>query len=191
MNLRAMELKILSLALLLCGTGCGAMRTTQFTNPDFNFGFVERVAIIPLENLSQDNQAGVRATRLLATQILSTGAVDVVEPGEVTAALNRISDANLTPSTEQLIALGKALNVQAIILGTVAQSNSALSGRVSVPVVTIDLHMVEVETGAPVWAATHSERGSTAGARFLGTTGEPLAETTRRCTRDLVSKLVR
>ena len=191
MNCRAMDLRILALALVLFGTGCGAMRTTQFTNTDFNFGFVERVAIVPLENLSQDNQAGVRATRLLATQLLSTGAVDVVEPGEVTAALNRLSGASLTPSTEQLVALGKALNVQAIILGTVAQSNSALSGRVSVPVVTIDLHMVEVETGAPVWAATQSQRGSSAGARFLGTSGEPLAETTRRCTKELVARLVR
>jgi hypothetical protein len=191
MLLRATKIKILCLIFLVPAMGCGGVRTTRYTNPDFNFGFVERVAVMPLENLTQDQQAGVRATRLLATELLASGAVDVVEPGEVTAALNRISGASLTPSTEQLVALGKALNVQAIIMGTVAQADTVMSGRVSVPVVTIDLHMVEVETGAPVWAATQSARGTTASARILGTAGEPLAETTRRCARELVARLVR
>jgi len=50
--------------------------------------------------------------------------------------------------------------------------------------------MVEVETGKPVWAATQSERGSTSGARLLGTAGEPLSETTRRCAKALVERLV-
>lgn len=190
MNMPTTPFRALCLTLLLSVAGCGGMRATHYTNPDFNFGFVERVAILPLENLSQDSQAGVRATRLLATELLASGAVDVVEPGEVTVALNRLSGTNKTPSTEQIIALGKALNVQAILLGTVAESSAVLSGRVSVPVVTIDLHLVEVETGTPVWAATHSERGTSASARLLGTAGEPLSETTRRCARALVGKLV-
>ena len=97
--------------------------------------------------------------------------MDVVEPGEVTAALNRLPGGVIQPATEQIISLGKALDVQALLLGTVAQSETTVSGRVSVPVVTIDLRMVEVETGTAVWAATHSERGSTSGARLLGTAG--------------------
>ena len=183
-------LQIAVLALMLALSAC-AMKTTKYTNPDFNFGFVERIAIIPLENLAQDNEAGVRATRLLATELLASGAVDVVEPGEVTAALNRLPGGVDQPATEQIISLGKALNVQALILGTVAQSETTFSGRVSVPVVTIDLRMVEVETGTAVWAATQSERGSTGSARWLGTAGEPLSETTRRCARALVGQLVK
>lgn len=178
------------LVLLLCLASC-AMKTTKYVNPDFNFGFVERIAIIPLENLSQDSQAGVRSTRLLATELLASGAVDVVEPGEVNAAVNRIPGGVVQPATEQIISLGKALGVQALLMGTVAQSEATFSGRVSVPVVTIDLRMVEVETGTAVWAATQSERGSTSSARWLGTAGEPLAETTRRCARSLVDRLVK
>ena len=186
-RLRVPNVAIVAMMLLI--TGCG-MKTTQYTNPDFNFGFVERIAIIPLENLSQDREAGVRSTRLLATELLATGAVDVVEPGEVSAALNRLPGGTAQPATEQIISLGKALNVQALLLGTVAQSETTVSGRVSVPVVTIDLRLVEVETGTPVWAATQSERGSTSSARLLGTAGEPLSETTRRCAKALVERLV-
>jgi hypothetical protein len=187
---RNQAVQIAILALLLTMPRC-AMKTTEYTNPDFNFGFVERIAIVPLENLAQDSQAGVRSTRLLATELLASGAVDVVEPGEVTAALNRLPGGVTQPATEQIISLGKALNVQALLLGTVAQSEATFSGRVAVPVVTIDLRLVEVETGAAVWAATQSERGSTGSARWLGTSGEPLSETTRRCARALVKQLVK
>jgi hypothetical protein len=71
--------------------GCaGKINTTKFTNPQFDFGFVDKIAVLPLENLSSDNQAGERATRILITELLASGAVDVVEPGEVRAALGRV-----------------------------------------------------------------------------------------------------
>ena len=64
----------------LGGAGCsGAPEPSTFTNPRFNFGFVERVAVLPFENLSTDRQAGARATRLMITELLASGAVDVVD----------------------------------------------------------------------------------------------------------------
>ncbi len=180
------------LALLALAAGaCGGLRTTQFLHPDFNFAFVERVAVVPLENLSDDTQAATRATRLLVTELLASGAVEVVEPGEVRAALARIPGADPTPSSEQVVALGKALGVQAVVTGSVTQSENMRSGTVVVPVVTVDLHLVETESGQPVWAATESVRGGGAGAKLLGTGGEPISETTRRCVRRLVRRLVR
>jgi hypothetical protein len=58
-------------------------------------------------------------------------------------------------------------------------------------VVTLDLHLVETESGHPVWAATESVRGAGMSAKLLGTGGEPISETTRRCVRRLVRRLVR
>jgi TolB-like protein len=179
------------LALLGCA---GGIRPTRFTNPKFDFSFVERVAVLPFENLSNDRQAGARATRLTITELLASGAVDVVEPGEVRAALVRIQGADasrgILPSTEDVVALGKALGVQAVIVGSVTQSETVRSGSVSIPVVTLDVHMVEAETGATVWAATHTEKGGGLGARVLGTGGEPLSETTRYCVRGVLSSLI-
>lgn len=169
----------------------GKMNTTKFSNPQFDFGFVERVAVLPLENLATDLQAGERTTRILITELLASGAVDVVEPGEVMAALGRIPGSQTTPTTEQVVRLGELLGVQAVITGAVTQSEMVRSGTISVPTVTLDLHMLETETGAPVWAATHTERGSGVSTKILGTGVEPIAKTTRRCVRKAIRTLIK
>ncbi len=163
---------------------------TQFTNPRFDFGYVEKVAVLPLENLSEDRQAAERATRLLITALLASGAVDVVEPGEVRAVLDRIPGRTVPPTTEQVLEIGKALEVQAVVTGSVAQSELVRSGTTSVPTVTIDLHMLETETGASVWAATHTEQASTLSTKVLGTGAEPISATTRKCIRELLRSLL-
>lgn len=176
---------------LLVAAGCaGGPEPTQFTNPRFNFDFVERVAVLPFENLSNDRQAGPRATRLMVTELLATGAVDVVEPGEVRAALEEVGARSLQPSTEHVLALGEMLGVEALVLGTVTESEVARSGSVGIPVVGLDVRMVETETGAIVWAATYTERGGSLGAKILGTSGEPLSVTTRDAVRGVLRTLI-
>jgi TolB-like protein len=191
MRLRFPLALLLSLTLAGCG---GGMKVTRFSNPNFDFSFVERVAVIPFDNQTGDRQSGLRATRLTITELLASGAVDVVEPGEVQAALTKITGLQLnravTPSTEQIVSLGQALDVQALLLGAVTQSENLRSGSVPIPVVTLDLRLVEVETGTTVWAATHSEKGSSLSAKVLGTGGEPLAETTRKCVQEALATLV-
>ena len=191
---RILSIVLLCLALpslLACGSSLPA---TRFTNPAFDFSFVSRVAVLPFENLSRDREAGVRATRLLITQLLASGAVDVVEPGEVRAALAKIPGGRAgrapSPSTQEVIALGRDLGVEAVILGTVTQSEILRAGATSMPVVTLDAHMVETETGAAVWAATHTEKGSTLSAKILGTGGKPISETTRHCVMKLLETLL-
>ncbi len=180
-------LSIACLGALACASG---IAPTNFVNPDFDFGFVEKAAVLPLENLSNDQQAGVRATRLLITELLASGAVDVVEPGEVRAAVESVADRRRIPTTEQVVEIGKRLGVQAILVGTVTQSENLRSGTVAIPVVTLDVHMLETETGTAVWATTHSEKGGGASAKWLGTGAEPIAETTRRCVQAIVRTLV-
>jgi len=179
-----------ALALSL-GACASSLEPTRFVHPDFDFAYVKRVAVLPLENLTSDQQSGLRATRLLITELLASGAVDVVEPGEVRAVLERITARERTPTTEQVIELGRALSVQAVMFGSVTQSESVRSGTVSIPVVTLDVHLVETETGSAVWAATHTEKGAGLGAKLLGVGTEPISETTRRCVREIVRTLVK
>ena len=65
---------VLAAASSLGGCG-GAIESSRFANPNFDFGFVERVAVLPFENHSNDRQAGLRATRLTITELLASGAV--------------------------------------------------------------------------------------------------------------------
>jgi curli biogenesis system outer membrane secretion channel CsgG len=177
---------IVVFALLGCS---GNLATTEFTNPRFDFGFVERVAVLPLEDLAGDTQAGVRATRILITELLASGALDVVEPGEVQAVAGRVVRGRGAPSTSEVLELGRELGVQAVMVGSVTQSEVMRSGVVSVPVVTLDLHLLETETGAAVWAVTHTEKGSGAAAKWLGTGAEPISATTRKCVQKALRSL--
>ena len=190
MLFRSISLMVSAILALWFVACAGGMKPTQFTNPRFDFAFVERAAVLPLENLTRDRQAGVRVTRILITELLSSGALDVVEPGEVQAALDRIPRTGETFSSDQLIGLGKTLGVQAIFVGTVTQSETIRAGSTSVPTVTIDLHMLETETGASVWAATHTERGSGVSDRWLGTGAEPISQTARKCVQQLLATLL-
>jgi TolB-like protein len=181
-------LLLLAPLLLSCAS---AVPPTEFTNPRFDFAFVQRVAVLPFDNLSGDRQAGFRVARLMVSELLATGAVDVVEPGEVIAALERGNVKRFTgPSAEEVMALGAALEVQGVITGSVAQSEVLRLGGAGRPVVTLDAAMLETETGSIVWSATHTEKGSAFGARVLGTGGEPISETTRRCIAVLLQSLV-
>jgi hypothetical protein len=187
-QLRRCTLLMAALMAMACAS---ALPPTRFVNPEFDFAFVEKAAVLPLENLTADQQAGVRATRLLITELLASGAVDVVEPGEVRAAFESVADRRAIPTSEQVIEMGKRLGVQAILIGTVTQSESLRSGTVAIPVVTLDVHMLETETGSAVWAATHSEKGGGLSAKLLGTGAEPISETTRRCVQAIVAMLVK
>jgi TolB-like protein len=185
----------LILAGLMLSSGCAKkVKTTRFLHPAFDFSYIERVAVLPFENLSADRDAGARATRLTITELLASGAVEVVPPGEVRAALNRIPGTQgsrvVVPATEQVVAMGQDLKVQGVILGSVTQSEVVRTGAVGMPVVTLDMHMVETETGTTVWASTHTEKGSTVGAKVLGTGGEPISQTTRRCVKKVLKSLV-
>ena len=128
---------LLSLAAVctLLGSCSSGMKSTEFTNPSFDFAFVERVAVIPFENLSTDRQAGLRATRLFATELLASGAVDVVEQGEVEAALAKLPGSQFgrypALTKESILALGQELQVQALLLGSVTQSETLRSGQVT------------------------------------------------------------
>jgi len=190
-RIRAFLLSALVLSPILYGIGCGSsMEPTRFANPQFDFGFVQRVAVLPFENLSNDRQAGFRATRLTITEILASGALDVVEPGEVQAAIGKIPGRIDRPSQEQILTLGQDLGVQALILGTVAQSEVMRSGAISIPVVTLDMQMVETETAVIVWAATHTEKGGSFNAKVLGTGGVPMSTITRRCVQETLETLI-
>jgi len=59
MNARRWLLVSTTLGTCLLWLACaGSLRPTKFTNPRFDFGFVEKIAVLSLENLSNDQQAG-------------------------------------------------------------------------------------------------------------------------------------
>ncbi|MBK7093409.1 MAG: hypothetical protein IPH59_17125 [bacterium] len=179
------------LAALMVLAGCSGMGSTVFVHRDYNFNFVEKVAVIPFENLSNDQGASARVTHLFITELLAADAFDVVEPGEVSLALSKMS---LTRSDmiseDQAKQLGKALGVQGLILGAVNESSGLRSAGNGETVVTLDVRMVETESAQTVWSATHTEGSKGFFSSLFGTSEKSQSEVARKCVRKVIKTLV-
>ncbi|MDH3892705.1 MAG: CsgG/HfaB family protein [candidate division Zixibacteria bacterium] len=185
---------ILALSVMLTAAllaGCGGLRPTLFLHPEYNFGYVERVAVVPFENLTNERGAASRASRYFIAQLLSSESFDVVEPGEVTRVLNEQATVRTGDLTkDQIIAVGQALGVQGLFLGTVNETSASRSGSAPEHVVTLVVRMVETETGETVWSATHTESGRGFWASLFGAGGRSQSEVMRRCVKKVLSTLV-
>ena len=183
--------KILIIGCTLLIAGCAGMKPTVFLHPQYNLGYVERVAVIPFENLTADQGAGARITRLFITELLSTETFEVVEPGEVSQVMQNygvVRTADL--SQEQIKELGRDLGVQALFLGSVNESSQLRSGSSTVSVVTLVISLLDTESGVNVWSATHTQNGRSLWATLLGTGEKSHGAVSRECVSRTLGTLI-
>ena len=193
MKTLARRAPILLLAALLM-TGCAASRHTTYLDPQFDFGSIERVAIIPFENLSSDQGSSRYVTRLFFTELLAQKVFDIVEPGEVSAYMGGhpgMTGQSAELSLDQIKDLAKTLNVQAIIFGSVGESSDLRSGNVSTHVVSISARMVNAETGSTVWSSSVNTGGPGFFARLFGFGEKTRGSAERGAVQKLIGSLVR
>ncbi len=119
-----------------------------------------RVAVLPLENLSNSAEAGEIMTRIFWTEIVRSGAFEVIEPGVTDLAMDALqirSTGSLT--ADQLRGVGDTLGVGYVFLGSVLESGKIQTSEGDVPAVGVSLRMVETRTAHIVWAAVHVRTG--------------------------------
>jgi TolB-like protein len=170
--------------------GCASTRPVVFLHPEFDFTAIERVAVVPFENLSNDQGMGKYTTRIFITELLAMEAFDVVEPGEVTGFLvskGQVRAAEL--NTELIREMGRLLNVQGVIFGTVGESAQFRSGNLTSHVISLDVRMVSVETGATVWASTINTSGPGFFTRLFGVGEQTRGNAARKAVRKLIKTL--
>lgn len=171
---------------LLAGCATGDV----FVDPNMDFGSLRSVAVLPFDNLTQDDYAAARVRDAFANMLLASGAVYVVPPGEVArglATIGRISPAG--PSNEQVKKLAAALEVDALITGVVSEYGPVRSGAASANVVSVSVQMIEKSSGLVVWSASSTRGGITVWDRLLGGGGEPMNTVTEKAVNDLLDKL--
>ena len=180
---------LLGLSLL----SCAATHTTTFLHPEFDFGQIERVAVIPFENLSTDQATGNYATRVFITELLATGAFDIVEPGEVTRVVGPlVTGRGAELSIDQIKKAGQDLKVQAVIFGTVGESADLRSSSGgSAHVLSLDLRMVETENGSTIWSSVVNTGGPGLFARLFGAGDQSRGSAVRKAARTAVHSLVK
>ena len=186
------SLSVLSIILVMSLISCTGIKPTVFLHPEFNFSYVEQVAVVPFENLSKDQGAAFRTTRFFITELLSTEAFTVVEPGEVKRVVEKFGTTRTAElSKDQIIQMGKELKVQAIFLGSVNESSIQRSGGSMNPIVTLVVSLVETETGATIWSATNTETGKSSLGSIFGSSDKSMSEITRKCVKKTIQTLVK
>ncbi len=179
---------------LLAGTlwlaGCGGTAPSTYVHSNYDFSRVKKVAVLPLENLTGDQSAGEKVRKIVITELLATGIVDVIEPGQVNRALAQLNLQNPTMmSPEDFKRVGTALGTQMLVVGSVESFDRVQVGSVQAPEVTITLRGIDVDSGTIVWAASHTQGGATVSARLFGLTGDSLSEVARKAAHETVVTL--
>lgn len=112
-----------------------------------------RLALLPLENLSGRADASDALTRMLFVELVRKPVLDVVEMGEVEAAMDslRLRSTSSLP-LEQLRALASRLSVGYVMVGTLLESSTQHTAEGDLPSVGVALKLLDVGSGKVVWA---------------------------------------
>lgn len=139
-------------ALIVTFAGCAASGRPR-PAAQVTAGMRQRVALIPIENLTGKPDAGDVFTRVLFTELARNATCQVVESGEVDAAMEslRIRPTG-TLTLGQIAALGKALSAPYLMVGSALESDVVRTPDGDVPSVGVALKLIEVASGRVVWA---------------------------------------
>jgi len=158
-----------------------ATTATDYVHPKFDFSLVQKIAVLPLENLTQDQQAGERVRKIVVSEILAAGVLDVIEPAQVNQAMGQqqIQIAS-GMSVKQITDLGKSLGVQAFVVGSVDTYDRINVGGGSFAEVAITLRAIDATSGTIVWSTSKSAGGAGFFGRLFGFGGDTIYEATQR-----------
>ncbi len=181
-------LVLVALVALWAG-GCGT--PVSFIHPSFDFGYTERVAVLPFLNISNDDLADERIQSLFLMELLDADVLAVIDSRESAAALAKFRiDPNRALTTEQIIDIGEELGVQAVFTGVVEEYGLSRSDRTRGPEVTAVFEMVETETGSVVWRAQAHQTGGSFWKRLFGKTADDPYTVSRRLVRKALRTLL-
>ncbi len=170
--------------------GCAAADLPpSYLHPNFDISFYKRLAILPFRNLSRVQFASGRVRELVLSEFLLAD-FKVLEPGLADRAMARMGldpTSGLTP--DEVKKLGGELKVQGLILGTVEIYEEHRLGGVNVPEVSLELRMIDVESGITVWSVAATEGGMKLATQMLGLRPPTLSEATRTVVRRAVDTL--
>jgi TolB-like protein len=143
-----------ALALSLCAppASAAARKSAGGTIPKDH----PRVAIMPFENLSGREDQSEMFTKIFFAQLVATGAVEVVDPVQVDAAMDSLRiRATGSMTIGQLRAVADTLHSPYLMLGSVLESDTVKDPDGDIPSVGASLRLVEAATGRVAWAGVH------------------------------------
>lgn len=171
-----------------------ACRTTQtkYVHPKADLGAITKVAVLPFENLTAERAAPDKVQKIFYLELLALDVFEVAEPGQVIKTLRTSG----VTSTEALGAtdfqkIGRELSVDAFFVGSVVDFAETRTGTTPTPEVTIEVRLVEAQTGSTIWSTSHTRAGAGISTRLFGLGGESLTEASRSIIRRELATLLK
>ena len=143
---------VLTIALLLASVSACARNAQRVTDVDrVRVAGLSRVAVLPLENLTEDPLATTVIAEMLSDSLYMTGRFSVMQHTEM---VRRLADQNRAMPTaiDRLTAIevGRSLGVDGIFFGTVLEYGYLFFPEQAV--VGVQLRLVDTETGSIIWS---------------------------------------
>jgi curli biogenesis system outer membrane secretion channel CsgG len=155
--------------------------STDYVHSKYDFSLVQKIAVLPLENLTLDQLAGERVRKSVVSELLAAGIVDVIEPAQVNRVLGEQQIQSVSSvSVKQFQEVGKSLSVQALIVGSVDTYERINIAGGSFAEVAITLRAVDSATGAIIWSTSKSAGGPGIIGRLFGFGGDSMQEATQK-----------
>ena len=148
------------LALALAVGGCAVLhRGPAVPVAPVVVGPRQRIAMLPLENLSDKTEYVDRMTRVVWTAIGRDPRFEAVEPGEVDGVLSdlRIRSAG-SLTRDQIEDASRRLETRWLVAGTLLECGSVRTPDGDVPSMALSLRLLDGRSGRVVWTdmASHS-----------------------------------
>jgi len=156
---------------LVIFSGCGGKSSREyFLREGVDLQLVRSVAVLPMENHSNDPQAHRRVRDILTTRVMNMGLFDeVTDKGIVDSRLAEEAINEGEPlDPVSLNRLGQRLNVQAFLLGSVDIASEQRKGQIAYFELALTLRLVEANSGLVLWQASGYRNGDTLVGRLLG-----------------------
>ncbi|NOY40005.1 MAG: hypothetical protein GXO95_07230 [Nitrospirae bacterium] len=167
----------------------GCVGPQQYVRPDVDVRKIRKIAVLPLESLTTDKNAGEKIRGLVISELLASG-VDVIEPGEVSRVLKDLKVRSLKDITvEEIQKIGERLNVKAVMMGSVGAFGISRGITASYPEVSVHLMLLDTSTGNIIWSAWNTAGGPSFWTRHFGTEGATLSETARKVVKETIDAL--
>jgi TolB-like protein len=191
MNLFKRSVLISLLIAISIGFGCAGRETAPFyIRQDYDFSYIKKVAVLPLDNLTNEKFAAEAVRQVVICELLSTGLVDVIVPGDADAVVDKLGLRSIKSlNAEQIKTIGNTLKVQAVVLGSVEKFGEMRIGNITAPEVTITLMMADTSSGSVIWSVTKTGGGASFMARHFGAKSESMSEAVLRVVREAIQTL--
>ena len=168
--------------------GCGE-GPKYYLRKNYDIKTIKRIAVLPFENFTSDEYAAEKIRRAVIIELLTRG-IDVVEPGEVLKTLRDLKLTSIGSMTNSNVQdIGTALDVRAVLVGSVGAFGTSKGISVSYPEVSLKMTLLETAKGNIVWSVTHTAGGPDFWSRHFGAEVATLDETERAAVKEALDTL--